>query len=64
MAHSEYELRLLAKQRAAALIAQAERLNESHAARRRRRTRHSLPVFILFRRRAPDRTVTDLRFQR
>jgi hypothetical protein len=61
MHHSEYEIRFLAEMRAAELIAEAERLNQLHDARRRRGRRSFRALLIRFRRPAPDPTLLDLR---
>jgi hypothetical protein len=61
MQHSDYEIRLLAEQRASELIAQAERLNRLMDVRRRPRRKYFRSLLIRFRRPARDRTVIDLR---
>jgi hypothetical protein len=63
MHHSEYAIRLLAEQRSAELIAEAERQNQLHGlSHRQRRTRlRSLLARFRGRRPAPSKTVIDLR---
>jgi hypothetical protein len=61
MHHSEYAIRLLAEQRIAELIAEAERLNQLHDVRRRQRRGYLRSLLARFRRPAPGRIVIDLR---
>lgn len=61
MHHSEYEMRLLAQQRSAELIAEAARLNQLHELRRHRRPRYLRALLARFHRPAPGRTIVDVR---
>jgi hypothetical protein len=61
MHHSEYELRLLAQQRSAELIAEAARLNRLHELRRRQRPKRLRSLLARFRRPVPSPGVVDLR---
>jgi len=61
MHHCDYAIRLLAEQRSSELIAEAERLNQLHDARRRQRRKNFRSLLTRFRRRAPGWTVIDLR---
>lgn len=61
MYHSEYEIRLLAEQRSAELIAEAARLNRRHGLRRRQRPGYLRSLLARFRRPARSPVVVDLR---
>lgn len=61
MHHSDYEIRLLAAQRSAELMAQAERLNQRRKARGHQGRKYFRSLLIRSRRPAPDRIVIDLR---
>jgi hypothetical protein len=60
MNYSDYEIRLLAQQRSAELIAETARLNRLHEFRRRRRRGYLRSLLARFRRPAPG-AVLDLR---
>ena len=59
--HSEYEIRLLAELRSSELIAEAERLNRLHDARRRYRRKYLRSLLGSFRRPVTGRVAVDLR---
>jgi len=61
MHHSLYAIRLLAEQRSAELIAEAQRLNQLQAVRHRRRRKHLRSFLARLHLLAPGRTVIDLR---
>ncbi len=61
MHHSLYEIRLLAEQRSAELIAEAQRLTRLQAARRRQRRTYLRSFLARLHRPAPGRTVIDVR---
>ena len=61
MYHSEYEIRLLAEQRSAELIAEAARLNLLHELRRRQRPGYLRSLLARFHRPVPSPVVVDLR---
>ena len=61
MHHSEYAIRLLAEQRRAELIAEAERRNQLHGLAHRPPRRRLRSLLARFRRPAPSPPVIDLR---
>lgn len=57
---TDYEMRLLAEQRSAELIALADRLNQLHDAPHRPRRKYFRSLLVRFRRPVPGRTVVGL----